>query len=107
MHIGWRMGISRALSLQFEEETPDRFLRRLGFDSGGLAAKSARKAFLLADRRLSVTQIGDAKQPEYIVVEHVEGAVYRALVQTLNRDRVERAIAGWKSANLKAAAASY
>lgn len=87
---------TRSLSLPFEDESPDRFLRRLGFDSGGLAAKSARKAFLAVDKRLSITMVGDAKSPDYIVVEHVAGAEYRALVQTMNRDRVERAVDSWR-----------
>ena len=91
------MGMSRAQSpLNFQEESPDRFLRGLGFDAGGLAAKSARKAFLAADRRISVTLYGDQKAPEYILIAHLGGAIYKAIVQTSSRWDLEQALNGWR-----------
>ena len=91
--------------LPFADPTPESFLRELGFDCARIVSKTGRKYFLKGDLRLSVTCWGDAKQPEYILVEHLGGADYRAIVQTIERHRIRSEVERWRRSTLAAAAA--
>lgn len=90
--------------LPFHDPKPEEFLRELGFDCVAMAVKGPRAYFLKGDLRLKCQLFGpDMKKPDYILVEHLGGASYRALVQTGDRYRVQIEVETWRRMNQRAA----